>query len=489
MPTEFRLSGMDVRWEHFVNSFASRAQLAYLPDGQGSKHITYVRELSAIVSTFQDRTDSLIEMYENITRTVDQLATCPYTVQAFAEHLGVVQKTIDRLNLEGYSNLDAWVAELDAKIEGILAARLSKIVERWCAAFAKEGDEGASAGDVKRSQRRKKVADPNDSSVSGCLWRGMGVIADATGHLQIDPDANLTLTSLTHEIRIQNQVIYLDPPLEQARASWYHQLQQWLGIVCGLKRIQSSRYEIGLKIRTSSPDQDTYASLLRTLPSATVERPFSIVEAKLQQISAYVAKWLQFQSLWDLESDYVYSRLGDSLSAWQQLLLEIRKTRSTFDNSETQRSFGVAVIDYEQVQSKVNAKYDTWQRDILSKFGGKLSSSMKETHAAILKARHDLENHSLEGTSTASTVTFITFVQEVKRKVTTWSPEITIFGSGQKTLERQRYQFPPDWLYVDQVEGEWSAFNEILARKNASIQDQLGRCLCAITFSIPSKLT
>lgn len=206
------------------------------------------------------------------------------------------------------------------------------------------------------------------------------------------------------------------------------------------------------------------------------------MEDKLHQISLYVNKWLQFQSLWDLESDYVYNRLGDSLGAWQQLLLEIRKTRSTFDTSETSKSFGVAIINYEQVQSKVNAKYDTWQRDILGRFGGKLSITMKETHAEILKARHELEKHSIEGSSTAATVTFITFVQELKRKVKKWTPEIEIFGHGQKTLERQRYQFPQDWLYVDQIEGEWSAFSEILMRKNASIQEQLGMASRSFAF-------
>lgn len=220
-------------------------------------------------------------------------------------------------------------------------------------------------------------------------------------------------------------------------------------------------------------------SQLTTFTDGTLLRPFALVEDKLAKVGAYVDKWLQFQSLWDLEAEYVYSQLGDQLSSWQQLLLEIRKTRSTFDNSETQRSFGVAIIDYEQVQSKVNSKYDTWQRDILGRFGGKLAASMKETHAAIHKARHDLEQHSIETSSTAATVTFITFVQELKRKVKKWAPEIDIFGSGQKTLERQRYQFPSDWLYVDQVENEWSAFNEILTRKNASIQEQLG------TFSQP----
>lgn len=51
---------------------------------------------------------------------------------------------------------------------------------------------------------------------------------------------------------------------------------------------------------------------------------------------------------------------------------------------------------------------------------------------------------------------------------------IELCASGEKTLERFRYQFPEDWLYSDQLRGEWSAYNEILKRKSDSIQEQLG---------------
>lgn len=196
----------------------------------------------------------------------------------------------------------------------------------------------------------------------------------------------------------------------------------------------------------------------------------------MRELTDYANKWLRFQSLWDLEAESVYARLGDSLSDWQQLLSEIRRTRSTFDTSETQRSFGAVTVKYEQVQSKVNAKYDAWQRDILARFGLKLGATIRETYANISRARTELEQHSIEGSSTAQAVSFITFVQDLKRKVEKWAPQIELFGSGQKTLERQRYSFPVDWLYTDQVDGEWSAFTDILARKNASIQEQLGAC-------------
>ena len=146
----------------------------------------------------------------------------------------------------------------------------------------------------------------------------------------------------------------------------------------------------------SLPLTRTFAQLTH-FSDDTLERPFGLIELKVQQLKDYVAKWLQFQSLWDLEAEYVFNRLGDSLAHWQQLLTEIKKARSTFDTSETQRSFGVCVFDYEQVQARVNAKYDAWQRDILSRFGVKLGNAMKEMHASILKARNELEHHSIEG--------------------------------------------------------------------------------------------
>jgi hypothetical protein len=43
----------------------------------------------------------------------------------------------------------------------------------------------------------------------------------------------------------------------------------------------------------------------------------------------------------------------------------------------------------------VKAKYDSWQQYILSRFGVKFGNAMKEMHVSILKARNELEHHSL----------------------------------------------------------------------------------------------
>ncbi|KAG9309415.1 hypothetical protein JVU11DRAFT_10667 [Chiua virens] len=49
---------------------------------------------------------------------------------------------------------------------------------------------------------------------------------------------------------------------------------------------------------------------------------------------------------------------------------------------------------------------------------------------------------------------------------------IKLCANGEKTLECCQYQFPEDWLYSDQLRGEWSAYEILKCQKNDSIQEQ-----------------
>lgn len=48
-----------------------------------------------------------------------------------------------------------------------------------------------------------------------------------------------------------------------------------------------------------------------------------------------------------------------------------------------------------------------------------------------------------------------------------------MYREGQRLLEKHRFQFPPSWLYIDNIEGEWAAFSDIMKRKEGSIQTQV----------------
>lgn len=103
--------------------------------------------------------------------------------------------------------------------------------------------------------------------------------------------------------------------------------------------------------------------------------------SRFDQIHEYVRVWLQYQALWDTETESIVSRLGDNLSLWNDLLTDIKRARRTFDTSETTKVIGPVRIDYGQVQARVNMKYDALHREMLSRFGGMMNSHMKNFFA------------------------------------------------------------------------------------------------------------
>jgi dynein heavy chain 1 len=219
----------------------------------------------------------------------------------------------------------------------------------------------------------------------------------------------------------------------------------------------------------------TYRNLLTKLPlgKSSLEAAYEAIECKMQEIVLYVDQWLRYQSLWDLQPENLYGKLSEDIALWMKCLNDIKKTRTTFDTSDTRKEFGPVIIDFAKVQSKVSLKYDSWHKETLGKFGTLLGNEMASFHVQVSRSRNDLELHSIEASSTSDAVSFITYVQLLKRKMKAWEKQVDIYRDGQRILERQRFQFPSHWLHVDNIEGEWGAFNEIIKRKDTYIQTQV----------------
>ncbi|XP_070577189.1 cytoplasmic dynein 1 heavy chain 1-like [Ptychodera flava] len=404
----------------------------------------YVQRLAEAVFNFQEKVDDLLLIEEKIDVEVRSLETCAFNANVFGEVLNRIQKAVDDLNLHSYSNLPQWVARLDKEVEKRLASRLQAGLRAWTKCLLGE-----------------TVQDQDDT-----------MDTDApTAH---KPGGEPQITGLIHELRITNQVMYLSPPIEETRYQLMQQLFAWEAIVCNQKRIQSQRYQVGLD-HHESETETTYRSLLTQLtdgPSA-LDDSYSAIAETINKVQEYIKVWLQYQSLWDMQPHNIYGRLGENLNNWMQLLVEIRQARTTFDTSETRKEFGPIVVDYAKVQSKVNLKYDSWHKEVLSKFGTMLGDEMSDFHLSVSKSRSELESQSIDTASTSDAVSFITYVQGLKRKVRSWERQVDVYKNGQRLLEKQRFQFPSSWLYVDNIEGEWGAFNEIMKRKDGSIQQQV----------------
>jgi dynein heavy chain 1 len=411
----------------------------------------YVQQLAEKVFLFQEKVDDILDFNRELKGYLAELETCKLDRETFSGILEKIQSVVDSLNLKSYTNLDNWVKELDQKVEEKLKGRLTKAITLWLVSldqFDVEKDSQWDARDTGLSKDSIAIADlPN-------------------------------IVSSVHEITIRNQVMVLNPPVERARENLYEQLQTFVAIITDLPRIQASKYVMGNEVNELNKSLLTYRTLLSGSAKADklsidMLKAYKLIESKMGDVNGYAQTWLRYQALWDLQVDMVVNKLGEDLSNWHPLLIEIKKARAMIDVSENTKEFGPVVINFSQVQNRVISRYDDLHKEILKRFGLRLKESMGDFYVAINKARSDLEMTSIDSASTQESVGLITMIQELKRKQAAWQTDLETYESGEKVLRQQRYQFPKDWRDVDNITGEWDAFCEILGRKDRQLQEQM----------------
>lgn len=408
--------GIAISWESFIHDSMF---------DKDTRHTKFVQKLETSVKILESKTDQAAITYSTISSSLSQLKSCPFGYDSFQSCLVQIQEQVDKLNLDGYANIRDFVHNLNNEIEQILIERCRTVVNQWNASFD-------------QPELAKTLGVPNDIRV--------------------------------HELILKNRVISLYPPIESARSSWLYNFQENVNCASRLKMIKSDRFDLQLKAQQQS--NATFSDIPNHL-SHEISKTLVLIEHHIHNAEVYLDNWYQFQSLWDLEPTQVFDFLGDSMPKWLQILNEIRKARSTFDTTEMYKTFGLLRIDFRTVQVRINAKYDSWEQEAMLKFSQQLNTAMRDLCGVIETNRRDLELMNTDFTFTDQVVATVTKVQACNISLQKWEKEVNLYLNGQTVLSRYRFRFPSNWLYVEQLESEFSALGEILEKKSAIIESQI----------------
>lgn len=264
---------------------------------------------------------------------------------------------------------------------------------------------------------------------------------------------------------MKDQTLFIDPPLEQINVSLIRSLNTCIEVVSQLGRIRVFQYEQ----KSSKPA--IYGALINLIDFDLLMSCCKEIETMYKNSGTYIGGWLQYQALWDLEPAVVFQTIGKDLNSWQEILVQVKNARSLFDISKSRLRLPGVIVDFSEVQGKVSARYDQWQKDLLQRYGSLLGAEMLSFYGEVHAARCDLEALAGVG-STTQAVQFIDKISQAKVNNPHWQDNLVEFKSGHKILERNRFYFPASWLYLDQILGEWSAYQEIFDRKSKIIDEQ-----------------
>ena len=393
----------------------------------------YTQKLSECVFQFQQKFTQLESMAEQMYRAIESLdAACdatakdPSTAESLAARFEKMQKMIDDMNLASFSNMDDWVDGLNKQIEQRLLKLLTAISSEWLQEFKKWPQNGSTL--------------IQENAVSAAV---------------------LELHMQTSQSGIR---LVLEPQKEFAMTHWIRHYHDSLGMVCNLPMLQAARFDTLKRASRAVPRR-----LIEKADVKTLQEVYDYVSTTCASMEEYVSSWTQYQSLWEITTSDVLPRLGDDLSRWYSMLTEIHWLSNRFEAADQDIYFGPIVVDYSKVQSKVKGKYDQWHRELLNLFGEKVSETMTEFFHSVNQGRERLE--AVDGNGDLTLVCMA--VLKVKTSAEKWQNQFEELQKAQKLLVKQRYQFPEDWMHIEQIEGEWESFEQILARRNRILEHEL----------------
>eukprot|EP00457_Paulinella_chromatophora_P000017 gb/GEZN01000017.1/.p1 GENE.gb/GEZN01000017.1/~~gb/GEZN01000017.1/.p1 ORF type:complete len:4783 (-),score=794.37 gb/GEZN01000017.1/:118-14466(-) len=459
----------------------------------------YVEVLNRGSSEFRDHVDELITLNQSGTRALHRLRTCPATHEALQAILDEIQSVVDHVDKRGFSNLSTWVNSLDEQVEELLTLRLESILDLWGKSL--EVDPSVARQELlkrqqklremreKRQQREKKLNIPKTTPFAevrdAATDLGTGGEDERRDEEKDEEELKeeqalevlkyVRAESIRHKIHIRNSTLQMEPPLEYARLQLTQELQSWLAVVCELPRLKffwTSGQSQAPGVDDGHQKDVTFRSVLNKVKKDVLRQCMEQIEAKVSAAAKYGQTWLRYQALWDMDLNTVIDEVGDDLALWQELLVSMRRSRTTFDNSDKEQSFGPIVVEYGTVQEKVNNRYDRWHKQLLSRFGQMLAVQMSQLFKDLQAARAKLEDLRLDFGSTSEIVESVTLLQNLRKKAPEWKSTVETHLAVEKLLQRQRYLFPSDWLFGGRLQGEYKAFDQILSRKLAKMEEE-----------------
>jgi dynein heavy chain 1 len=409
----------------------------------------WVNSFSMKVTALQERVDDVCEKLKTIDDHLANLTSCPYEKAVMEGIMSSIQLIIDELPMKGLSNVPVWVSQLDARIENLLIEKLISAVHAWCAGF-----EASYSGDSEPTHGNSKKK---------------------------------YLQTISHEILLQNQEIFLSPSLNQTKKSFLQDFQTYLIPVLSLTRLVSQRYQVFATEKQKQEENATtalkknYSSIMNKVPSEVLMKPYLVVEKKMTEADDYLKEWFQYQSLWDLSINDITNHLNNDFHLWERFLMDMKVARLAIDQGSRSsthghdgvKSFGPILISYKSIQMKINLKYDSWQKDCQLKFCHLLLQDSKAFYQDLVNMKNKLETINLDGT-TRDAIIAVGYIIQVKNTIQeSANKHLETLLNSEKLLKTQRFSFPNDWLAISIIQGIFANITDLLDRRMNTMNIQL----------------
>lgn len=282
-------------------------------------------------------------------------------------------------------------------------------------------------------------------------------------------NAHNIIPQILHSVTFDdNQTIIISPALETTKSTFYEYFDEIIHTM-----------ELQKKIRVESLKSIVFDSLCHSEELIDLtSRAISRIESVCNEAFDYAHKWSILQSIWELdlsESDSIRILFGQestNLEFWYTKLHKLLNLRSIFDKPESFELIGNRIkIDITNVLSRVSIKFDQFQLELLKRFNTYVQEAITLLNRLLKDDQAKLEEKwSFQG----SNIQLIMNLQNYYRIMVSLSKlkdEMALVQKYQRLLIKNRFNFPKNTLFVEQLQMNLSILESSMVKKQSIIDE------------------
>ncbi|CAC9696072.1 dynein heavy chain, putative [Plasmodium sp. DRC-Itaito] len=468
---------------------------------------TYVRKLSETINTFEFMVDEAMNKNKIVLDSLEKMKTCEvcFDCNELKSLIEIIQKKADELYLEHYRNVHIWIEELNVHINKILTERLEEIIKTWTSEFVNWPNNGKKFICKEnihefKIKNQKFYLHPSIDSMRQ-IW--FSKLSDA-----INIICGITrIKNIYQKKEKTNEKIQIKSKAKNKNNDNDDDYIYYTNDSNNKNNIYNNKCDDNnnnIVINDVILD-NTYKYIIYFIDKDIYDNAIKSINDMVDKAEKYESIWLQYKTLWQIEIGDIISSFGEDIETWKTFMNEIKQTENIFDTLDTEKYFGPIVIDFRILQSKVSSKFEIWQKEIVSEFSKKLGEKTLYLKEEIEKALYDLNTqaelkneteitamHILSMTpkdiigimntydmdvlskTCNSIYNFIEKINEInKKEEMEWGKKCDLLKQSEVLLEKQRYIFPTNWLYIDNIIGKLETVKQICKYQIKLIKDYL----------------
>ena len=159
-----------------------------------------------------------------------------------------------------------------------------------------------------------------------------------------------------HKIKLTDQLIYLEPSLNDAREYWYNHYHNSISFILENPHLEYNTIDNKNKKDNQNANiykDNSFRDIIKLANQDIIRGCYKTLEKILEEVEKYMKTWKSYQVLWDIQPKTIFDKLGEETDKWQALMDELKNGQNSFNILETEKIIGSLVIDYASVQNKV----------------------------------------------------------------------------------------------------------------------------------------